>query len=320
MIQSESHISEWNDCAESTEELLPPKASRVSVRTSGDDGRQGDVFSWWWGQVERFPLLTPEAEVALARRVRAGDEDAFEEMVECNLRLVVSVARRCESFAGPSLMLTDLVQEGAIGLIRAVRKFDHRLGYKFSTYATYWIRQAIMRAIVDKGRTIRLPCHVNESIQNARQARKTLTLALERPPSEPELAAHLNMPLTRVRTLFEQANETSSLDELLCAEINADTLADVWEDVESLSPEDSATDSVHRERMSRTLRRALKTLPARECEVLSMRFGLDGGDRMTLEEIATRLTLTRERIRQIEKSALNHLRRCHSLRDAVGEF
>ena len=278
-----------------------------------------NCFSWCWHEVERFSLLSPEAETQLAQRVRAGDQEACDEMVNCNLRLVVSIARRCQGCAGASLTLSDLVQEGVVGLIRAVRKFDHRLGYKFSTYATFWIRQAIMRAITDTGRPIRLPGHVVESLQRVEKARVTLSQSLEREPESTEVAHHVGLTAERVQALGRQSQEISSLDSPLSSEFGLLTLEDYLEDDEALSPLDFATSTVERARVYEAVQQAIVDLPPRQAEALNLRFGLDGGERMTLKEAAKRMSLTRERVRQLERAACKQLRSVESLRQLVEE-
>ena len=281
------------------------------------NGFLSDSFSWCWHQVEQFPLLSPEAEVELARRVREGDEEAFGKMVCCNLRLVVSIARRCQCYAGPSLALTDLVQEGSVGLIRAVRKFDHTKGFKFSTYATFWIRQAIMRAISDTGRTIRLPVHVLEKIHQVEKARLTLTHVLERVPETAELANHVGLTSERVEQLGEQSQDLSSLEMELPGEFGKMTLEDYLEDGSAPSPLDCAIDTIDRQRVREAVREAIEQLPQRDAEILSLRFGLDGGERMTLQAVAQKMSITRERVRQIERAAYKKLRGSEELRRLI---
>lgn len=286
------------------------------------DGICGDVFSWWWRQVEQFPLLTPERERQLAMRVRQGDNAAFEEMVESNLRLVVAIARRSHAYSTPSLALIDLVQEGTIGLMKAVRKFDHRRGYKFSTYATYWIRQAIMRSMNDLGRTIRLPTHVWEKVHRAERVRVSLTHSLLRSPDNAEMAHYMDISLDRLQQLFDGACEPLSLD-ILQEETDharATTFEDHLADVDAPSTLESALDSVARDLVCDTLRRAMESLPEREAEIISLRYGLDGGPARTLNELAGRYKVSRERIRQLETAGLNRLRDCGTLREVVAEM
>jgi RNA polymerase primary sigma factor len=284
------------------------ESSRKDVEAGEYDAFPADAFSWCWGQIEQFPLLSPEAEIELAGRVREGDEAAFTEMVGCNLRLVVSVARRCQRYAGPSLALTDLVQEGSIGLIRAVRKFDHTRGFKFSTYATYWIRQAIMRAITDTGRMIRLPLHVTETMHKVEKARLALSQALERMPDAAEVAHHAGLEPERVTALENHGQELSSLEAILSNENGILTLEDYLEDPHAVSPLDHAMGAVSQTRIRKAVRLAMKALPQRDAKVLALRYGLDGGERRTLVSVAEELSLTPERVRQIERGAFTRLR------------
>jgi RNA polymerase primary sigma factor len=267
-----------------------------------------DALSWCWRQIDQFPLLNPEEQDSLAARVRQGDEDAYRQMVECNLRLVVSVARRCQRYAGPSLSLSDLVQEGTIGLMKAVRKYDHERGYRFSTYATYWIRQAIMRAITDTGRMIRLPTHVAESVKRVEHTRHLLAQSLEREPDNWEVAMHIGCELEQIQALNAQNHDTTSLDTVIHEEHGVTTLEDYLEDT-SASPVESALESVNRTRLSRALRHAMQELKPREAEILNLRYGLNGDQRLTLGAVANRISLTRERVRQIERQAIQKLRK-----------
>ncbi len=307
--------------ADDRDEISFNPVERLAV-FSQRDGVCGDVFSWWWQRVEQFPLLTPERESQLAMRVRQGDDAAFEEMVECNLRLVIAIARRCHNYSSASLAFVDLIQEGTIGLMKAVRKFDHRRGYRFSTYATYWIRQAIMRSMNDSGRTIRLPTHAVEKFHQAERVRVSLTHRLLRPPSNPELAQHLDVSLDRLQQIFDGAVEATSLD---IAQEEADggqsvTLEERLTDVEAPSTSESALDSVSRDQIRLTLRRAMQGLPDREAEVISLRYGLDGGPARTLKEVAGQFKVSRERVRQLESAGLNRLRSCGNLREIVAEM
>lgn len=279
-----------------------------------DESFLANSFLWCWHEIDQFPLLSPEEEIELAQRVGDGDEEAVRKMVNCNLRLVVSIARRCQHYAGPSLAITDLVQEGVIGLIKAVHKFDHRLGYRFSTYATCWIRQAIMRAISDTGRTIRLPVHVVENIQRVEKARVTLTQTLEREPAHGEVANHVGLPLHRVLSLNEQSQDSWSLQMLLSNESSAMPLEDYLEDIDAPSPLEWATDSVDRKQICAAVREAIKQLPERQAKVLQWRFGLDGEERLTLGEVAKRMRVSRERVRQLQRQACDQLRLSVELR------
>ena len=272
-----------------------------------------DSLKLWWKRIHQHALLSAEQEVTLAKRIEQGDEEAFKEMVESNLRLVASIARKCRRHAGMSLPLADLVQEGSVGLIRAVKKFDHRKGYKFSTYASYWIRQSVMRAIDEQSRSIRLPVHIVESVSRTERARAVLTQQLERPPTERELAFHLRISEKKVADCTERQGDPLSLDMAVGEEDDA-MLVDLIEDRSAPSPVDCAAGAALREEIMR----AFEVLSERECEVLSLRYGLDaGGHARTLDEVGEMLDLTRERIRQIEKTALKRLKRSSTLRETA---
>lgn len=270
----------------------------------GSDYVEEDSLKLWWRRVQQYPLLTQQREVELSKRVEAGDLAAFHEMVECNLRLVGNIARRCRRYAGSGLSLADLIQEGSVGLIRAVRKFDYRKGYKFSTYASYWIRQSVMRCIAEQGRSIRLPVHIVESVSRTDRARVLLTQELQRPPTKQELALHLEISEGKVQDMMERLSEPMSLDIHVSDEEDS-VLSDMIEDYNTPGPDEWASRTALREEILR----AFDCLSTREAEVLSLRFGLDGsGQSRTLDEVGLQLRLTRERIRQIEKMALKRLR------------
>jgi RNA polymerase sigma factor (sigma-70 family) len=275
---------------------------------AGSDDDEDSVKAWW-RHAQSFPLLSGEEEVALARRIEAGDEVAFNRMVECNLRLVANIARKCRRFAGTTLQMCDLTQEGCIGLMRAARKFDYRKGYKFSTYASYWIRQAVMRAIAERARSVRLPVHMVEAVSRAERARTILTHELQRPPSLREIALYLQIPEARCAEILDRASEPMSLDAGMGDEDDS-ALADFIVDVRAQAPEDNAA----LQALKREIREALEGLPAREARVIALRYGLDGSNSArTLDEVGAVMDLTRERIRQIEKSAIRQLRSCPAL-------
>lgn len=276
-----------------------------SPSTSREDFLDEDSLKLWWRKAQQYPLLSRTREVHLAKRIEAGDAFAFNEMVEANLRLVANIARKCRRFSGPSLSLADLIQEGSLGLIRAVNKFDYRKGYKFSTYASYWIRQAVMRAIAEQGRSIRLPVHMVESVSRTDRARALLTQEMQRTPTKQEIAAHLSLAEHKVADIIDKMNEPMSLD-IAVGDEEDSVLIDFIEDCQSPSPADSAGNTALREEIDR----AFESLPHREAEVLALRYGLDGtGQLRTLDEVGMELHLTRERIRQIEKMALKRLKR-----------
>jgi len=259
-----------------------------------------DSVRMWLRAIGRTPLLSLDEEIDLAKRVEAGDENAKITLTEANLRLVVSIAKR---YSGRGLSFPDLIQEGNIGLIRAVEKFDYRKGYKFSTYATWWIRQAITRAIADQGRTIRIPVHMVETINRLIKTNGHLLQQLGREPSLEELAQAMEMSVTRISEIIRIAPEPLSLETPVGEEEDSH-LADFIEDHEAISPAEAASNLILREKIEH----ALAKLTERERDVLKMRFGLDDGCSRTLEEVGRHFNVTRERIRQIEAKALKKLR------------
>jgi RNA polymerase primary sigma factor len=266
-----------------------------------------DSLQLFLQEVGRYPLLTKLEEIQLAKRVEQGDLIAKRRMIESNLRLVVSIAK---NYRGQGLGFLDLIQEGILGLIRAVEKFDWRRDLKFSTYATWWIRQAVARALADKSRTIRLPVHVVERLQKVNRAERTLMLRLQREPSEDEIAAESKLPIEQVRIVREAARSSMSLDEPI-GESGESSMSEVLNDENAVDPVD-AVDAAHR---LDTLSGALDALPERRRRVLVLRYGLDGGDARTLDDIARELGLTRERVRQIEVETLGQLAAVRELQD-----
>jgi len=261
--------------------------------------------------IGRVSLLTAEQEVQLAKRIERGDMLAKQHMIEANLRLVVSIAK---SYMGRGLTFLDLIQEGSMGLIRAVEKFDHRRGYKFSTYATWWIRQAVTRAIADKGRTIRIPVHMVEKLNRVVHVERQLVQQLGREATPEEIALELDTSVREVRDILRLAQQPISLEKPVGDEDDS-SLGDFVEDQTAESPFERAADCLRRE----NLRRALSALPAREREVIEMRFGLTGERPYTLEEVGRAFNVTRERIRQIENHTLKKLEalpEAQRLRDA----
>ncbi|HET7556030.1 MAG TPA: sigma-70 family RNA polymerase sigma factor [Gaiellaceae bacterium] len=258
-----------------------------------------DALQLFLNEAGRWPLLTKEEEVELAKRIERGDREAKERMINSNLRLVVSIAKR---YQGHGLSLLDLIQEGIIGLIRAVEKFDWRRGFKFSTYATWWIRQAVQRGVANKARTIRIPVHIADREQRIARAERTLAPRLGRQPTEEEVAKQAKLPLKQVREVRQAARAITSLDRPI-GEGNEAALGDLFAS-EGAEPEEELTVSLEQE----VLRRAVAQLPEREREVVKRRYGLNGDrDPKSLEAIGKELGLTRERVRQIEASALEQL-------------
>ena len=258
-----------------------------------------DSLRLYLRSIGRVHLLTADEEVLLAKRIERGDMLAKQQMVEANLRLVVSIAK---SYLGRGLTFLDLIQEGSLGLIRAVEKFDYRRGYKFSTYATWWIRQAVTRAIADKGRAIRIPVHMVEKLNKVVHVERQLVQALGREPTPEEIAAELECTTREVRDILRIAQQPVSLEKPIGEEEESE-LGDFVEDQTAESPFELASESLRRE----NVRRALAALPAREREVIEMRFGLTGGRPRTLEEVGQAFNVTRERIRQIENHTLKKL-------------
>jgi RNA polymerase primary sigma factor len=271
-----------------------------------------DSLRLYLRSIGRVQLLTADREVALAQRIERGDLMAKQEMVEANLRLVVSIAK---GYLGRGLSFLDLIQEGSLGLIRAVEKFDYRRGYKFSTYATWWIRQAVTRAIADKGRTIRIPVHMVEKLNKVVHVERQLVQQLGREPLPEEIAAELECTVREVRDILRMAQQPVSLEKPIGEEEESE-LGDFVEDEAAESPFEVASENLRRE----NVRRALDALPQREREVIEMRFGLTGARPYTLEEVGRAFNVTRERIRQIENHTLKKLEslpEAQRLRDAT---
>jgi RNA polymerase primary sigma factor len=259
-----------------------------------------DSLQLFLKDVGKVDLLTAAQEVELAKRIERGDHSAKQEMVEANLRLVVSIAKR---YRNQGLPFLDLIQEGTIGLVRAVEKFDWRRGYKFSTYATWWIRQAVARALADKGRTIRMPVHVVEKLNRIARAERTLRADLGREPTLSEVAVSLELPFEEVEQLVRSAQSPISLEKPVGDE-DGSQLGHFISDDRAPLPEEAAEVTLRRE----ALVRALSRLSERERRVVELRYGLNGGHPRTLDEVGRTLDVTRERIRQIENHALRKLR------------
>jgi RNA polymerase primary sigma factor len=270
-----------------------------------------DSLRLYLRSIGKVPLLTAEQEVSLAKRIERGDMAAKTHMVEANLRLVVSIAK---GYLGRGLTFLDLIQEGSLGLIRAVEKFDYRRGYKFSTYATWWIRQAVTRAIADKGRTIRIPVHMVEKLNKVVHVERQLVQALGREPTPEEIAVELECTPREVRDILRMSQQPISLEKPIGEEEDSE-LGDFVEDEMAESPFEIASENLRKE----NVHRALAALPQREREVIEMRFGLTGGRPRTLEEVGRAFNVTRERIRQIENHTLKKLEslpEAQRLRDA----
>ena len=259
-----------------------------------------DPVRMYLKEIGKVPLLTAEEEIELAKRMELGDEEAKKRLAEANLRLVVSIAKR---YVGRGMLFLDLIQEGNLGLIKAVEKFDYRKGYKFSTYATWWIRQAITRAIADQARTIRIPVHMVETINKLIRVSRQLLQELGREPTPEEIAEEMNMPVERVREILKISQEPVSLETPIGEEEDSH-LGDFIQDDNVPVPADAAAFTLLKEQLVEVL----STLTDREQKVLRLRFGLDDGRARTLEEVGKEFNVTRERIRQIEAKALRKLR------------
>ena len=270
-----------------------------------------DSLRLYLREIGKVNLLTADQEVYLAKRIERGDMRAKAQMIEANLRLVVSIAK---SYLGRGLSFLDLIQEGSLGLIRAVEKFDYRRGYKFSTYATWWIRQAVTRAIADKGRTIRIPVHMVEKLNKVVHVERQLVQSLGREPMPEEIARELECSAREVRDILRMSQQPISLEKPIGEEEESE-LGDFVEDQAAESPFEIASENLRKE----NVHRALAALPQREREVIEMRFGLTGGRPRTLEEVGRAFNVTRERIRQIENHTLKKLEslpEAQRLRDA----
>jgi RNA polymerase primary sigma factor len=289
--------AEWE--AEETEEEAAP-ATNAPIYL--DDDVADDSVRLYLREIGKIPLLNAEEELALAQRVVAGDKDAKDQMAEANMRLVVSIAKR---YVGRGLDLLDLIQEGNTGLLRAVEKFDPDKGFKFSTYATWWIRQAITRAIADQARTIRIPVHMVETINKLLRTQRRLTQELNREPSNEEIAKEMEIDVDKVEHIMKIKQDISSLDASIRDDEEDSVLADFIEDEDTVSPEESATGQLLKEQV----KDMLAALTEREQKILKLRFGLEDGKSHTLEEVGQEFSVTRERIRQIEAKALAKLRK-----------
>ena len=288
----ERHIELADDCGRASEDDSTYVNGDLAIATT-------DALQLFLNEAGRWPLLTKEEEVELAKRIERGDMEAKERMINSNLRLVVSIAKK---YQGHGLSLLDLIQEGIIGLIRAVEKFDWRRGFKFSTYATWWIRQAVQRGVANKARTIRIPVHIADREQRIARAERALAPKLGRQPTEEEVARQAKLPLKQVREVREAARAITSLDRPVGSE-NEASLGELFA-AEQAPPEEEVTVSLEQD----VLRRAVAQLPEREREVVKRRYGLNGDrDPASLEAIGRELGLTRERVRQIEARALEQL-------------
>lgn len=288
------------------DELVDEEEDDIDTLNSGEyfDDVSDDSVRLYLREIGKIPLLSAEEELALAQKVVAGDKRAKDKMAEANMRLVVSIAKR---YSGRGLDFLDLIQEGNTGLLRAVEKFDPDKGFKFSTYATWWIRQAITRAIADQARTIRIPVHMVETINKLLRTQRRMTQELNREPTIEELAKELEMEPEKVEYVIKIKQDITSLDAGVGrdGEDEDSVLGDFIEDEDGATPEESATSQLLKEQVQAVL----STLSEREQKIVKMRFGLENGKSHTLEEVGQEFAVTRERIRQIEAKALAKLRK-----------
>jgi RNA polymerase primary sigma factor len=290
--------AEWVGEEGDEEEIVAEAAKPVYL----DDDVADDSVRLYLREIGKIPLLNAEEELALAQRVVAGEQDAKDKMAEANMRLVVSIAKR---YVGRGLDLLDLIQEGNTGLLRAVEKFDPDKGFKFSTYATWWIRQAITRAIADQARTIRIPVHMVETINKLLRTQRRLTQELNREPTNEEIAKEMEIEVDKVEHIMKIKQDISSLDASIRDDEEDSVLSDFIEDEDTVSPEESATNQLLKEQV----KDMLGALTEREQKIIKLRFGLEDGKSHTLEEVGQEFAVTRERIRQIEAKALAKLRK-----------
>ena len=317
LMESEIQVVAEDEEAASDEDGVPKDLEEPILLDDSEitkDININDPVRMYLKEIGRISLLSPEEELELSEKVAAGDEEAKNKLAESNLRLVVSIAKR---YVGRGLLFLDLIQEGNIGLMKAVDKFDYDKGYKFSTYATWWIRQAITRALADQARTIRVPVHMVETINKMSRIQRQLTLELNREPSEEELAKKMGISIEKVREVIKISQEPVSLETPIGEEDDSH-LGDFIKDESSMSPEEYATNEILKEE----IKSVLMTLQVREQEVLELRFGLIDGTCHTLEEVGKKFNVTRERIRQIEAKALRKLRhpsRAKKLKDFLSD-
>lgn len=295
LIDSDSDEDELDD-KDNKDDTKSIKLDNTSVTESMTD----DPVKLYLKEIGKYPLLTMEEEVALAKKIEVGDVMAMQHLAESNLRLVVSIAKK---YIGRGMSFLDLIQEGNLGLMKAVEKFDYKKGYKFSTYATWWIRQAITRSISDQSRTIRIPVHMSEVINKTYRVSRSLLQELGREPKEEEIAEAMDISVEKVRDVLKISSDPISLDTPIGEEEDSH-LGDFIKDESIMGPEDAASHLALQEQISKLL----DTLTSREKRVLILRFGLEDGRTRTLEEVGKEFDVTRERIRQIEAKALRKLR------------
>lgn len=300
--ENESSFNDGQDRVDFFEEEAEEEGEGSQVDLQAERGSADDSVKIYLQQIGKVKLLNSEEEIDLAKRIAEGDERAKAQLVKANLRLVVSIAKK---YIGRGLSFLDLIQEGNLGLIRAAEKFDYKRGFKFSTYATWWIQQAITRGIADKSRTIRLPVHMIETIGRLKKVTRDLNHELGRTPTKEELAARMGISLAKLRLVLKATQSTISLETPLHTKDEASKIGDFLVDESMESPDTR----VSQENLTEELEKILDSLRPRERDVLKLRFGLSDGNKRTLEEIGQLFGVSRERVRQIETRALNKLRK-----------
>jgi len=289
-----------DESEEKEERVTPPEESSEAASDSSSGQRGLDAIKYYLKEIRKTPLLTFEQEQELAKRIAQGDQEARARMIEANLRLVVAIGKK---YINRGLQFSDIIEEGNLGLIRAVEKFQYERGFKFSTYASWWIKQAIERAIVNQTRTIRLPVHIAEIVNSYMRATRQLTQALGREPQIEEIAKKMKVTIDKVRSISQVVRETYSLD-MLIGDQEEETLKDILQDDNALSPASFSEEIKRREHIDAWLQQ----LSMSEQKIIKMRFGLHDGESRTLDTIGKKFGITRERVRQIETQALKKLR------------
>jgi len=313
LAEASVRISGIKEFLEVPGEEITEEELRKATRTD-DLGEFSDSVQMYLREIGKVPLLIAQEEKDLAKRIEKGDEDARQKLIQANLRLVVSIAKKYIG-RSPNMTLLDLIQEGNIGLAKAVEKFDYHKGFKFSTYATWWIRQAITRALADQARTIRIPVHMVETISKYMQMRRRLAQELGRDPMPEEIAAEMNEEVEKIRHIIKIAQETVSLEQPIGADGDEESvLGEFIQDEKTLAPNEVTAQRLLRDK----LRDIIRDLHPREQKILRMRFGLDDGITHTLEEVGKEFGVTRERIRQIEAKALEKIRQ-HKLVEKIAD-
>ncbi len=302
-VKSENDTEDWQETVEPADEevqLEEEEPDPAVFAPSKEDSFSEDSVRLYLREIGRVKMIKPDEEIELARRIAKGDEQAKKKLIQANLRLVISIAKK---YVNRGLPFQDLIQEGNLGLIRAAEKFDHTKGFKFSTYATWWIRQAISRGLADKSRTIRVPVHMVESINKMKKTSARLAQDLGRKPTDAELAKTMDLPVTKVQEIIQADREPISME----MPLNRDEetyLGDLIEDSESSRPDANTEEQL----MRQDLNRMLSQLTPRERDIMHLRFGLEDGRQRTLEEVGRLFNITRERVRQIEHKAFRKLR------------